>query len=181
MAGLVIGIALAIDLGRTRTVQTASQKAPVVVNDRDYAAGHGQLPLAHVGGALMVLALQFRDVDEEGRGKRVPEVNKLLVERLGLSERAGKSIKDESIRGIRLLEPLDDHRDDQVVRNQITVVHVLLGLLAELGPLADRLPEHVSRGYVRKTEVTHQAASLRTLPRPRWPEQDQVQLGHEAT
>ena len=81
--------------------------------------------------------------------------------------------------GFGALDPLGDHPDDHIVRDQVAAVHVLLGRLAELGPLRHGGPEDVAGRVVGQAEVLLQAFSLRSLSGPGGSEQDQIQLRHE--
>ena len=47
-----------------------------------------------------------------------------------------------------LSDAFEDHADDDLVGHEVAVVHVLLGLLAELGPVLDRLAQDVAGGDV---------------------------------
>ena len=76
------------------------------------------------------------DVDQERRGQLAAELAQLRVERLGLRHGAREAVEDEAVGGLLALDPLGDHADDHLVGDQVAAVHVLLRLLAELGPLA---------------------------------------------
>ena len=76
------------------------------------------------------------NVEQEHGGDPPTELRQLLIERLGLLDRAREPVEDEAVPGVLLLKPLGDHRDDQLVGNQVTRVMYSLGLAAELGPLA---------------------------------------------
>ena len=78
------------------------------------------------------------DVDHQRGAHLAAELADLLAERLGLRDRPREAVEDEPVAGLRLLDPLRDHGDDQLVGDQVAGVHVLLRLGAELGPLLHR-------------------------------------------
>src|SRR5262245_54564389 len=121
--------------------------------------------------------LLLGDVDEEHRGDLPPQAGHLRVQGLGLRESAREAVEDESVGGLVALQPLGDHADDHLVRDQIAAVHVLLGLPADLGSLLDRGAQDVARRVVGQPEVLLKALPLGSLAAPRRPEQDQIQLG----
>ena len=102
------------------------------------------------------------------------EIGQHPVQRLGLRYGARKPVQDEAVLGVRLTEPLRDHGNDQLVRDELALIHVFLGLLAELGAVLDVGSQHVSGGDERKPEVDTQPVGLRSLPRSWWTKQDQV-------
>ena len=79
---------------------------------------------------------------------------------------------------LRALHAFQDDADDDLVGHQVAVVHVLLGLLAELGPVLDRLAQDVSGGDVGQLEVLLQALGLSSLARARRAKKDEIELGH---
>ncbi len=76
------------------------------------------------------------------------EVHLLLgehgIERLRLIHRAGKTVEDEAARGIRLLDPLGDDADDNVVGDEAAGIHDRLGLEPDRRLRGDRRPQHVA-------------------------------------
>src|SRR5919197_3792850 len=77
-------------------------------------------------------------VDEQHRGDAPLDLAQRAVERLGLLVGAREAVEQEAVAGVGLGEPVEDHAHDHLVRDQVAPVHVLLGLLAELGLLLDR-------------------------------------------
>ena len=118
-------------------------------------------------------------VDQQRRGDPAAQLGQLLVERLGLLDRARKAVEDEAVLGVVLLQALGGHRDDQIVGHEVAGVHVALRLLAELGPFLDVRAQHVAGRDERQLEVGPQAIGLRPLARAGRAEQDQIELGHE--
>ena len=114
------------------------------------------------------------DLDQDRCGDVALQLRELLVERLRLIDRARKPVQDEAVLGVRLTEPLRDHGNDQLVRDELALIHVFLGLLAELGAVLDVGSQHVSGGDERKPKVDSEPIGLRSLPCSRRTEQDQV-------
>lgn len=56
-----------------------------------------------------------------------------------------------------------DHTDHDLIRDQSTGIHDLLGLLAELGLLADLVSEHVTGSQVADAVLLLQVGGLSTL------------------
>src|SRR4029079_5647284 len=65
------------------------------------------------------------------------------VESLGLGYRARKTVEDEASTPGILIEALTDQLDDEIVGNEVTAVHDLSGLAAELAAGSNRGSEHV--------------------------------------
>ncbi len=119
------------------------------------------------------------DLDQHRRRDPASQVRELLVESVGLLGGAREAVEDEAVLRILLLEALGRHRHDQRVGNEVTGVHVLLRLLAELRALLDVGAQHVAGGDERQPEVVLKARRLRPLARARRTEQDQIELRHE--
>src|SRR3954453_4229563 len=117
-------------------------------------------------------------VDEERGREPAVDLPQRLVERLGLLVGAREAVEEEAVLGVRLGEPVEDHADDDLVGDEVAAVHVLLGLLAEVRLLLDRLAQHVPRRDVREREVLLEALRLGALSRAGRAEQDEVELGH---
>src|SRR3954468_14211374 len=117
-------------------------------------------------------------VDEQ-RG-REPAVDLLqrLVERLGLLVGAREAVEQEAVAGVRVVQAVQDHADDDLVRDEIAAVHVLLRLFPEVRALLDGLAQHVAGRDVREGEVLLEALGLGALARAGRAEQDEVELGH---
>ncbi len=77
-------------------------------------------------------------VDQQRRGQPPAALVELLGERVGLRHGAREAVEQEAVVAV-LVDLLEDHRDHQIVGHQAAVVHVLLGLRAEVGALVDVL------------------------------------------
>lgn len=116
------------------------------------------------------------------RGFRDGEVNhavnaatprlELFVKRLGLGERPGEAVEEESMRGVRQLEPLDHGLDDELVWDEVTAVHVRPRRDAERRPSTPMLAQQVASRDVRKLERVADHARLGALSRSRCPDQE---------
>jgi hypothetical protein len=115
-------------------------------------------------------------VDEQDGRELAAELRQRLVERLRLGDRAREPVEQEAVAGLVALHALEDDADDDVVGDELAPVHVLLGLLPELGALRDGGPQHVPGRDVGQVEVLLQALGLGALPGPRGAEQDEVEL-----
>ena len=92
--------------------------------------------------------------------------------RVGLCNRAGKSVEDESALRIILLQPLVDHRDGDLVRNEIACSENRLDTHSKPGLVLDVLPEQVSRGDVGDAVYILRLRGDRSLAGPGRAEKD---------
>ncbi len=104
-----------------------------------------------------------------------------LLERVGLLLVAREAVEQEAVARVAVADALGDHADDHLVGHELAGVHVALGLAPELGALGDLRAQDVAGGDVRQPEVVAQAIGLGALSGARRAEQDQVQLGHDAS
>ena len=94
------------------------------------------------------------------------------VERLRLGQRAREAVEDPAGRGVGPRDPFLDHRDDQLVGDELARVHELLRLAAELGALGNVLAEHVARRDVRDPQLARERLRLRPLAGARRSQED---------
>lgn len=79
-----------------------------------------------------------------------------LVEGLGLDDGSWEAVEYEAALALLVVFKLVlDHANDDVVGDQSTLVHDLLGLLAELSALCDLGAEHVSGGLPTQLAYIH--------------------------
>jgi hypothetical protein len=88
---------------------------------------------------------------------------KRLVQGLSLRECTGEAIQDPGLGGVGAVDPGCDHRDHDVVRDQLAGVHVLRGLAPQLAALSDLLTEHVTGGDVQDLAAGRQLLGLGAL------------------
>src|SRR5205807_9884297 len=100
---------------------------------------------------------------------------------LGLGDGPGKAVEEKAVAGLVGLHSLEDHLDDDLVGDQLSLLHVLLGLVAQVGSVPDRLAQEIAGDDVGQAEVFAQAFALRALTRPGRAEQDEVEFGHART
>src|SRR3954449_9099696 len=89
--------------------------------------------LAHAAAGDPFDDLLVRRLDEQHRGQPASEILKRAVERLGLVGVARKAVEQEAVLAFAVVHTAQDHPDDDLVRHEVTAIHVLLGLLAEVG------------------------------------------------
>ncbi|ETB08390.1 hypothetical protein O980_23020 [Mycobacterium avium subsp. paratuberculosis 08-8281] len=99
-----------------------------------------------------------------------------LVQRLGLLQRSGKPVQDETVGGVRLAEPVVDELVGQLRGHQVAGVQVALGLQPQLGPVLDVAAEQLTGGDLRDPELLGELLGLRPLARSRRPQQNDSHL-----
>src|SRR5690606_30768227 len=90
-----------------------------------------------------------------------------------LLQRAWKAVKNEAGLAVRLLDALGDDADDNVVGNELALLHERLGLEADLGSGPGRSSQHIARRKLNETALLGELLSLCALAGPRRPQQDQ--------
>ena len=101
-----------------------------------------------------------------------------LPERAGLLDRAREAVEQEPVAGVIVGESLDDHPDDDLIGNQLALVHVLLGEQPELAAGLARGAQDVAGRDVRQAEVLGQQRGLGALAGAGRTQQDQIQFEH---
>ena len=66
------------------------------------------------------------------------------IQHLGLAGGTRYAIKDHTTATLEGIDPLADHRHDDIVGHELAGIHDGLGLAADLGALADGLAQHVA-------------------------------------
>jgi hypothetical protein len=74
-----------------------------------------------------------------------------------------------------VLEALEDHRDDELIWDEVPVGHVARRFAPQLGGALAVRAQEISGSDVRELELFAQQGGLRALPGARRPEQDEVQ------
>jgi hypothetical protein len=88
---------------------------------------------------------------------------------------ASACVEQEAVVAV-LLDLVENHLDHEVVRHELALVHVGLGLAAEVGLLGHVLTQQVARGDVGQVEVIAQACGLGAFAGPGRTEEDEVQF-----
>ena len=121
--------------------------------------------------------LLVRHVDQDHCADLQGDLIELLFQGLCLGQGPREAVEDEPVGGFRRGDPLGDHSDDHLIRNEVAPVHVLLRLESDRSPLPNGGPEDVAGRVVGEFEVLLQALALGPLAGTRGAEQDEVQVG----
>ncbi len=82
------------------------------------------------------------------------------IEPLGLIEGAGEAVEDEAAADVGLGEAVGDHLVDEIVGDELALVHQALGGSAELGSAGDVIAQEVAGGDLRNSILSHQELGL---------------------
>ena len=105
------------------------------------------------------LDLVGRHVDEND----VTQADAAGGEQLGLRHGSREPVEEEAVRAVGLRKSLGDDSGHQLVGHQSTGLHVLIGLLAQLGAIGDGLAQDGPGADVRDRTVGREALGLRAL------------------
>ena len=123
------------------------------------------------------MTISSGDLDEQRGGQPAAELVELLAQRVGLADGAREAVEQEAVVAL-LLDLVQDHRDHELVGDEVAADHELLGLLAELGLVLAVLAQQVAGADVRQPEVLAQARGLGALTGPGRTEEDEIQFAH---
>ena len=173
----------AVAKGLLAVVLALDQARAVLVAD-SLVLGRVELHVVDVGGVLDAHApagqaphdLLVGHLHEQRRSQRAPLLGQRVLERVCLLLVARKAVQQEAVAGVIGGHPARDHLHDQLVGDEVAVLHVLARALAKHGALGDLGAEDVAGGDVRQAEVLAQPLGLRALAGARRAEQDQVHL-----
>src|SRR4051812_21732781 len=132
-------VVVALEQLATADVTHTLRRRRVEVQMPDVSAAPAGTPSGQPPDHLVVVDHELQD-DVERRAR----VEQQVAERLRLGDVARKAVEQETLAGVVLLQPGDDHPDGDLVRHEVAGVHELLRLLAELGPLTDVRTEDVT-------------------------------------
>jgi hypothetical protein len=102
------------------------------------------------------------------------------VERLGLGPCPREPVEDPAAGGVGLLETVEEHADDRVVRHELPAAHVAIRLPPHGGAGGNRRAQEVARREMRQPELRLQQLRLGALPRPGRSEEHQDRHGRAA-
>src|SRR6185312_13026802 len=105
----------------------------------DLAATPAGAPAGEPPDHLVVVDHQLQDQIQGGA-----QIGEELVQSGGLRSRPREAVEQKALARVRLGEPVPDHVDGDLVRNQLACVHVTLRLDAERRALGDVRAEDVS-------------------------------------
>ena len=98
--------------------------------------------------------------------ERQPGFGEHRAKPVSLRDGARKPVQDHPLRTIRILHPLGNHPENDVIRDKITAVHDLSGAQAQLGAGPDRRAKHVAGRQLYHAAIIDQALGLRPLTGP---------------
>ena len=97
---------------------------------------------------------------------------------LSLSDGAGNPVQNIALLTVALGYPLHHHADHYLVGNQMTLVHVGLGLLSHLGAGGDGGTKHIARRNRRNRKLLTDNGRLGALSGSRGTQKDQFHRAH---
>src|SRR3546814_20449077 len=97
------------------------------------------------------------------------------IERIGLRRGARIAVEDHRDVAAKLVEPLADQPRDDRIGDEFAGVHHRLGLEADRGSRLDRGAQHVARRELHPAMLLPETRRLRSLPRPRRAQPNDVQ------
>ena len=106
-----------------------------------------------------------RDVDEDRPIDPATGLGEGGIERLGLDLRPREAVEDRAVLRVRLLQAIEEHADDRLVRHELAAAHEAVGLAPEGGAFRDRGPEQVTGSQHRHAEMARQDRRLGSLAR----------------
>src|SRR5207248_3781407 len=93
-------------------------------------------------------------------------------QRLGLRHVPREAVEQEALLRVVLGQPVPDHRDRDLVGNQVAAAHVVPRLAPERRPAAHVVAEDVTCRNLRDRQVRRYELGLRPLARTGWPDED---------
>src|SRR3954447_11561004 len=160
--------AIAVDLHQALALRVVGeQRSGALLIDVDAVSDH----LGGVVGAAARLPARDQPFDQGGWVHREvygdlygdAEVLRDGVRGLGLLDSAREPVQHIAARGGCLGDRLAQHGEDEVVRDQVTALHVRLSLAADVGAVGDVLAQQVSAGDVGDVEVLRDSGRLGAL------------------
>ena len=100
---------------------------------------------------------------QNGPSSRIGEGGKRVVEGLRLADGAREAVEDGAGIGRRTGKLLHEHRDGELVRDELAALHVLAGGFAERRAGRERRTEQVSGCEVNEAQLPRQDRRLRPL------------------
>jgi hypothetical protein len=89
--------------------------------------------------------------------------SKFTVQGFGLHHRAGEAIEQHAVCRVGMLQAIQDHLDDKVVRHQRATIHVGAGGPAQCRPVSSVLTEQVTRRHMRNSKKAPHILGLGAL------------------
>lgn len=105
------------------------------------------------------------------------EIVRDAVECIGLINGAGEPIEDVAAPGVSGGQPVAHDTDHDLIADEATGIHYLLGYLPQLGSLPHGRAQHITGADMRDDIVTAEADALRAFAGPLSPEDDDAGAG----
>jgi hypothetical protein len=99
-----------------------------------------------------------------------------FVERLGLRHGARKTVENEAVLHVRLIETIGNDPDHDFIRHQRAARHDVLGPKTNRGLGGNRRAQHFAGRKLHDAVSMHQPLSLCPLAGARWPQKNQSHL-----
>src|SRR5437667_8822497 len=90
-----------------------------------------------------------------------------------LRDGARKTIEDEPVTRVRLINAIGNDCNDNVIGHEFTARHDIAGTQADRRACLDRCAQHVTGGKLYQAMLGDEALCLSTFAGPRWAEQHQ--------
>ena len=94
------------------------------------------------------------------------------IQGFGLRHRPRKAVQNGALHAVRVLHPLPDHRDRDIIGHQLPALHVTLGEDPQVRLAGKMLPEKVAGGDVRQAQLLTEHFRLGSFARTGRAEQD---------
>jgi len=107
-----------------------------------------------------------RDIEEECGGHPASALGEFTIERTRLAQRTRKAVQQHTAGGVGSSESLDHHLNDQIVRDELALIHVGAGGPPERSAATPVLAEQIAGCNVGNAERFADVAGLGTLAGP---------------
>ena len=174
-AVLALYFAFSLGVGLWFVRRAGSSTAEFFVSGRDlpwWLAGTSMVATSFSVDTPHDLGLRY--LDDQHLLERLAALGQEPVQALRLVDGPREAVEDGSAGAFRAIQDLVDQPEDHVVGHQLARLHGLLGLLPELGPGGQRLPQQVAGRDLTHPALLSDPARLGSLAGPRRSHEDQI-------